>query len=355
MRRGQAASAAPAAAPQSVVVLPPPVHPPAVVAQLPDPPPPAQAPAAQPAMPDWLQPLLLSQQAQQAQIATALQAMAQAIQALQPAHGPAAAAAAAAQPAHPPPPQQPAVVLPIRHPPQAADGGLPEPHLPAYGVHPQQQVPHIHNQYNNSAVSYYLNTLQGSLAPTAPGQQYPSLEQLFAATNRDHKPYKSNEEFKEALDAQEQHVLTGLVGNADQAECAAILSIVRHIRKTRDYVDKFSPKLTWEYHRKVVKASQHDPPYYDCLQTARLSHRRISKYSRPTTPLPGSTHTSARRPLGRPLRQRQPTSGAVRPSASARTRSVNCTQPAITLPASARHSWTSGQPLTTSDSDSPPR
>ena len=246
--------------------------------------PPLDQPAQQPAgldppaaPPAWLQSLLQAQQAQQAQLQATLHGFMQAMQALQPA---AAAAAAADQARLPPPPGGPQLPPPpaaggpqLPPPPQYGVPGAAPPHLQAFG-HPPQVVPaHIHAQFNEhvnihagggpSAVSYFLDGLSGALAPPAPGQEFPSLEHILTRSYRNHRPYSSDDELRDALNDMLKQAMAQLRGCSDVVKLASLESLVQHLMQTRDYVSEYGHKLVWDYHKLVVKAMRSEPPHYD--------------------------------------------------------------------------------------------
>ena len=267
--------------------------------------------AAQPVAPLQLQPVLDVQQQQFAQLsqqlAATVAAFQQAMQALAPvapaaqaAPYPAAAAAAALHAGLPPPPQ-PIAPPPPPPPPQAPA----QPHLQAFGVAPQVGS-HIHYQLNEgvninagpSAIAMFNDSLDGALRPASLGTQLPSIEQLFQHSARTHKPYSSDDEFKSACMTRMRRVMDRISSTTDGPQRMAISHLIAHIQQTRDYIDKYGYKLTWEYHKRVCEAIEAIPPFYDPAingpvftqayldvlhgkEPGKRSHYRPSSYGKP--------------------------------------------------------------------------
>jgi hypothetical protein len=217
-------------------------------------------------------------------------------------------------------PQPAALNIPPAPPisdPQQGAVGQPPAHLQAFGVHPQvPSAPHVHNQYNNisspSAVSYFLNALSGGLAPVAPGQEYPTLEQILTRGTRNHRPYSTDEEMKEALSSMMDYATTQLANSTNDNESDSIKALIKHIVQTRDLVSLYGHKLVWQYHKQVVQAMRNRPPYYDpakngptysqaylnvFLHPDKSSKRPAHKSSgsKPSTPAATATRGSAKR------------------------------------------------------------
>ena len=176
----------------------------------------------------------------------------------------------APQPSLPPMPQ-PAAPLPLAQQPQQqqAASAAGAPHLLAFGVQPQvAPATHIHSHTvasgsGSSAVTYLLSNVTGGLAPTLPGQDGPSLEDLIARTTKHWKPYTSDNDMKEALDGllQKQYMLLEQCSNASEAR--QLRAVIEHIQTTRDYVAEYGHRLAHKYHKQVLTAMNHQPPYYD--------------------------------------------------------------------------------------------
>ena len=89
------------------------------------------------------------------------------------------------------------------------------------------------------------------------------MEDLIARTTKHWRPYTSDDDMKEALDGllQKQYTLLGQCSNAPEAR--QLHAVIEHIHATRDYVTEYGHKLAHKYHKQVLTAMNHQPPYYD--------------------------------------------------------------------------------------------
>ena len=244
-----------------------------------------------------------------------------------------------ASPQLPPMPQSAGVnpqrTVPLQSQPVAAVG-LP-PHLQAFG--PTGQVAasaHINTQINHQysrpsadlagSMSHFLGHMTGGLAPVIAGQDGPSLEQLIGRTVKDWKPYRSDDDFREALSDQMGSIQAALMSGTNGGDSAKLLRVLKYLSQTRDYVHRYGHTVVFKYHQRAMKAAkealydpaEHGPVYMlghsEVLQNAvDKTVRRSAPPVRPAgakgTAAPPTRRDTNKRPRSTETCDRHPNSG----------------------------------------------
>ena len=87
---------------------------------------------------------------------------------------------------------------------------------------------------------------------------------MFSRGVKNHRPYNSDDEMKEALNDLLDNVTAQLPHAAgDATETAAITAQLKHIRRTLELLGEYGHILTFKYHKAVVRAMRERPPSYD--------------------------------------------------------------------------------------------
>jgi hypothetical protein len=137
-----------------------------------------------------------------------------------------------------------------------------------YGTHNKQVnlTSHTHNYMSgagNDSTTPLFSSIPGSLIPQPPGQDGPTLDQLLARGTKAWRPYSSDEEMRSALADWKETVTATLAKGGAETDTTRLIRLLDYITQTREYVDRFGHRLTYDYHKRAIAASNKRPPLYD--------------------------------------------------------------------------------------------